>query len=114
MKLDHLLAASAALALCGGVAYAQTPPADAGKDQPPAASSSTTTSTEAVVPGSSTTDQSVSATSTTTTAATATGTNASFTTTMVTNGPVPDTAENRAKYGQPLSRAGKRTAARGN
>jgi hypothetical protein len=27
---------------------------------------------------------------------------------------VPDTAENRAKYGQPMSRAGKRTAARGN
>ena len=34
--------------------------------------------------------------------------------TVVTNGPVPDTAENRALYGQPLSRAGKRTAPRGN
>jgi hypothetical protein len=33
---------------------------------------------------------------------------------MVTNGPVADTPENRAKYGQPMSRAGKRTAARGN
>ena len=32
---------------------------------------------------------------------------------LVTNGPVLDTAENRAKY-PPLSRAGKRTAARGN
>ena len=32
----------------------------------------------------------------------------------VTNGPVPDTAENRAKYGQPMSHAGKRTAAKGN
>jgi hypothetical protein len=32
---------------------------------------------------------------------------------VVTNGPVLDTAENRAKY-PPLSRAGKRTAARGN
>ena len=41
-------------------------------------------------------------------------TGASVTTTMTTNGPVPDTAENRAKYGQPMSRAGKRTAARGN
>lgn len=39
---------------------------------------------------------------------------ASVTTTTVTNGPVPDTAENRAKYGQPMSRAGKRTAAKGN
>jgi hypothetical protein len=33
---------------------------------------------------------------------------------MVTNGPVPDTPENRRKYGQPLSHAGKMTAARGN
>ena len=32
----------------------------------------------------------------------------------VTNGPVADTPENRAKYGQPMSRAGKRTAAKGN
>ena len=40
--------------------------------------------------------------------------NASFTTMTVTNGPVPDTKENRAKYGQPLSRAGKMTSARGN
>lgn len=42
------------------------------------------------------------------------GASASVTTSTVTNGPVPDTAENRAKYGQPLSRAGRRTAARGN
>jgi uncharacterized surface protein with fasciclin (FAS1) repeats len=34
--------------------------------------------------------------------------------TVVTNGPVPDTAGNRALYGQPMSRAGKRTAPRGN
>jgi hypothetical protein len=32
----------------------------------------------------------------------------------VTNGPVPDTAENRAKYGAPMSRAGKLTRAAGN
>ncbi len=38
----------------------------------------------------------------------------SVTTTTVTNGPVADTPENRAKYGSPMSRAGKRTAARGN
>jgi hypothetical protein len=36
------------------------------------------------------------------------------TTRVVTNGPVPDTRENRARYGQPLSRAGKRTAPAGN
>ena len=39
---------------------------------------------------------------------------ATFTNLTVTNGPVPDTAENRRKYGQPLSHAGKRTAAKGN
>ncbi len=38
----------------------------------------------------------------------------SVTTTTVTNGPVADTPENRAKYGAPMSRAGKRTAPRGN
>ncbi len=36
------------------------------------------------------------------------------TSTMVTNGPVADTAENRAKYGGPMSRAGKRSAPKGN
>ena len=36
------------------------------------------------------------------------------TTTTTTNGPVPDTAENRAKYGGPMSHAGKRSAPKGN
>ena len=34
--------------------------------------------------------------------------------TTLTNGPVPDTKENRAKYGAPMSNAGKRTPAKGN
>ena len=38
----------------------------------------------------------------------------SASTSMVTNGPVADTPENRAKSGAPMSNAGKRTAARGN
>ncbi len=33
---------------------------------------------------------------------------------VVSNGPVADTPENRAKYGAPLSNAGKHTPARGN
>ena len=33
---------------------------------------------------------------------------------VVSNGPVADTPENRAKYGKPMSNAGKRTAAKGN
>lgn len=54
------------------------------------------------------------------TAATETGTMASARTgatldvTLVTNGPVPDTEENRAKYGGPQSRAGKMTEPTGN
>ena len=50
----------------------------------------------------------------TTTTTTTTGMPGTVTTRTVTNGPVPDTAENRARYGQPLSRAGKRTAPAGN
>jgi len=34
--------------------------------------------------------------------------------TQVTNGPVPDTAANRARYGKPMSNAGKRTDPAGN
>jgi UrcA family protein len=39
---------------------------------------------------------------------------ASYTFTTVENGPIPDTAANRARYGGPMSRAGLRSAARGN
>ena len=33
---------------------------------------------------------------------------------VVTNGPIPDTAENRARYGAPMSNGGKRTTPAGN
>jgi hypothetical protein len=33
---------------------------------------------------------------------------------VVTNGPIPDTAENRARYGAPISKGGKRTPPAGN
>lgn len=33
---------------------------------------------------------------------------------VVTNGPVPDTRENRARYGQPISNGGRRTTPAGN
>jgi UrcA family protein len=39
---------------------------------------------------------------------------ATYTTTTVTNGPVADTPENRARFGAPMSNAGKRTAPVGN
>ena len=37
-----------------------------------------------------------------------------YTVSTVDNGPIPDTPENRALYGGPMSRAGQRTSARGN
>ena len=46
--------------------------------------------------------------------ASATAPPATYSTTTVTNGPVADTPENRARYGAPMSRAGKRTSPRGN
>jgi UrcA family protein len=42
------------------------------------------------------------------------GQSASYTTQTVTNGPVPDTPANRARFGGPMSHAGRHTAAAGN
>ncbi|WP_430426011.1 hypothetical protein [Phenylobacterium sp.] len=139
MKLSYLATATAAVALLGGAASAQQPqppqgptagsvtgdwngahaPSDEKQYQEkvvvpvgpmPAATSA------APMPAADPASADTSASVTTTTAAADTGAaaNASYTTMTVTNGPVPDTAENRAKYGQPMSNAGKRTAARGN
>jgi UrcA family protein len=47
-------------------------------------------------------------------AATSYGQTASYTTETITNGPVPDTPANRARFGGPMSHAGKHTAAAGN
>jgi hypothetical protein len=119
MNLKYLAAAGAASLLMAGAVYAQpsgsgSPAAGAatGQVNPPTASPSTS--------GSATTGTSTSTTSTgvttssTTTSADVAGSNASVTTSTITNGPVPDTAENRRKYGGPMSHAGKRTAAKGN
>ena len=138
MKLTHLTIATAAVALLGGAAYAQQPQPPAGptpgsvtgawngahapsddkqyqeKVHVPVGNPAPAAA-EALPPA-----PTVSATSTTETAPAApsagadVAATATFTNMTVTNGPVPDTAENRAKYGQPLSHAGKRTAARGN
>lgn len=103
MNIQHLLTIAAATALIGGAAVAQQ---------------TTTTTTVTPVPPSApaSTDPAPApvGTATSTSVTTTDATGASMTTSMVTNGPVPDTAENRAKYGQPMSHAGKRTPARGN
>lgn len=118
MKLSHLSAASAAIALLGGAAFAQTPapPADHSQHHMPSTTTGVEASTTTPMPetqapdgGSSTETDTPLAISTTVATS-----NVSVTLTTLTNGPVPDTAENRAKYGAPISNAGKRTPARGN
>lgn len=137
MKTALLTTAAAAFALMGGAASAQSPQtpkpptpgsvtgdwngAHAPSDDkqysdkvvvPVGAAPDATVAAQPVDAGtSSIADTSASATAP---AASGYGQSASVTTTTVTNGPVADTAENRAKYGSPMSRAGKRTAARGN
>ena len=125
MTFKTLLAAAAATTLMAGAAHAQnmSQPADPSSSQtgmpsvdstrPTGADADATNLPEGQVNGSAT---GMSSTDTTMPAA-STGMNAdasaSVTTTTVTNGPVADTPENRAMY-KPLSRAGNRTAAKGN
>ncbi len=90
---------------------AETPAPAASIDAPaPMASASSDMSAPAVVPSVTTEPVPIAAAA----PMAATDASATVTTSLVTNGPVADTPENRAKYGQPMSNAGKRTAARGN
>lgn len=141
MRLNYLFGAVAACGLLAGAAYAQPATSEAPSDTTTGASgsmaaptteqpgmsgstgsmsgssSSTTSGTmsgdqatpaESAAPGD-TSNTGVSATS-----ATTYGQSASVTTTTLTNGPVPDTRENREKFGGPNSAAGRRTAPKGN
>lgn len=106
MKIHYLLTAVAATALIGGAAYAQQP------------TTTTTTTTTAPSPPA-TSDTAAPAAPTgaavqTSVTAVDASSGATLTDTLVTNGPIPDTPANRAKYGQPMSQAGKHTPARGN
>ena len=86
--------ATAAL-LIGSVAYAQPTDTTPSADQAPPPSSAPADTASAAAASGSTVDASTGAQ-------------------VIASQPVPDTPANRAAYGQPLSRAGKRTAPRGN
>ena len=98
MPLIRYALAAAAASLIGGLAYAQdmsqgAPAADTSAAPPsadtaPVAATGVRRETSATVNGQ--------------------------TVVVVSNAPIPDTPANRAKYGQPLSRAGKRTKPIGN
>lgn len=107
----YALAGSLAACLAGGLAAAQTTPA------PPPASSGTQPGT----PGEATPSAPAPTENAAPAPASAAGTNASVTVDangdrhiLVASPPVPDTAENRARYGGPLSHAGRRTDPAGN
>jgi hypothetical protein len=76
----------------------------------PAASVASTTTTSATPSAPWPADETASVAATPEPAAAST----TVTTELVASAPVPDTPANRARYGQPMSNAGKRTAARGN
>lgn len=138
MKLSYLVTATAAVALLGGAASAQQPQPQKGptpgsvtgdwngahsppddkqyqeKVRVPLGDPPATTTSAPAAAADVTTSTTTTSTDVTAPSATSAATNVSFTSMTVTNGPVPDTRENRAKYGQPLSRAGRMTAARGN
>lgn len=108
MRIPGIVAATL-VALTAGVANAQPPADDTLQAPRPVAAEPavpTTASVATTVPG----DVTAPASSTLTHQVG----NTTLTNTTVTNGPVADTPANRAKYGQPISRAGKRTSAKGN
>jgi hypothetical protein len=111
MKITHLMTAAALATLMGGAAYAQdqaapaTPdpsmPAPAPAATPPAQYNYNANSGATTAPASS---------STLGDPATMKAGDAS----VVSNGPVPDTPANRARYGKPMSNAGKKSTPAGN
>ncbi|HKR89515.1 MAG TPA: hypothetical protein VJS38_15185 [Phenylobacterium sp.] len=141
MKLNYLFGAVAACGLIAGAAYAQatsspptsdttsgaagsvtspnTPssgagaPGDTGSMSGPSSSAAPATSEQAA-PSSATAPSDTGSTGVGATSATTYGQGASVTTTTMAMNPVPDTRENREKFGGPNSNAGRRTAPKGN
>jgi hypothetical protein len=113
MSSFNLLGAAAAVALLAAPALAIAGPDDSTNNQPvasapatndaatPSAQSSSANTSGTVLTGSEVTPAQAQALEN--------GDNK-----LVSNGPVPDTPANRAKYGKPMSNAGKRTAPAGN
>jgi len=141
MKITHLLIAAAGSALLAGSAMAQdqAAPAPMAPDQatPPASDQPVNpTPNTGAAPSPDQSTMAAPADQSTTGAApagqynynaTATATQPASSTTLgdpammkagdasvVSNGPVPDTPENRAKYGKPMSNAGKKSSPAGN
>ncbi|HEY0052450.1 MAG TPA: hypothetical protein VGB49_03460 [Caulobacteraceae bacterium] len=122
---------AAAAALCAGAAFAQAPRTDITNNPIPAQGGLSTpnsvnttgpavgnpTGSRGTMTGDTSTQGSMSTSATTGTSSrmySSTTATMGATTSVTASQPVPDTAENRRRYGQPMSNAGKRSAARGN
>lgn len=107
----HTLAAVAAALFIGGAAIAQpTAPSNASPDSsPPASDQSAAPPTDNAQPA-----QAPNANAATAAAANTSANVDSGAVRVIASQPVPDTPANRAKYGQPMSRAGQHTPAVGN
>jgi hypothetical protein len=119
MLLSRYALAAAVSALLAGAAYAADNPPASSADQTPPAQSTTppaTPDTNATPPADTAAPPADTTPAPAAPAATEAAANTSATvgTQVVASAPVPDTPENRAKYGGPMSRAGKRTAPKGN
>jgi hypothetical protein len=115
MKIMHLAAASAAMLLAAGAVSAQE--AGPSAEPVPAPEAATPPIDSGGVSGGGT--AAGSEPSAVAPSAQGQGTDVASTApmmspTVLTNGPVPDTKENRDRFGQPNSNAGKRSAAKGN
>ena len=119
VSIAALVTAAAAAALMAGAAHAgeKMKTQTSAEGEQPAAADIMSTDASAMTPDTTAaadTGSASDASAVVSANAQASDASAVVTTNMVTNGPIDDTPENRAKYGQPLSHAGKRTLAKGN
>ncbi|HEX6860115.1 MAG TPA: hypothetical protein VF138_07970 [Caulobacteraceae bacterium] len=117
MTFKTLLVAAGAASLIAGAAYAQDAETSVTTDENGVTSVTTTVETPGLGDPTVTTSANSALASgmpASSIVTTTDGVPGTLTTKIVTNGPVPDTPENRARYGRPLSHAGKMTAPAGN
>jgi hypothetical protein len=124
MRTRLMIASAATAVLLAGAAFAQNAPAGDTAVNPPSASPSppaagdasapTQGPSGASAPGVSGPSSDAATVAPAAGAPTQRASAASAGTDVISNGPVPDTRANRAKYGQPLSNAGRATKPAGN
>ena len=109
MRLNPILAAAAIVALTAGSAAAQSATSDNQTNNPPAAPSAD----QAATPASATTGAITGPVTSSPTPVDQAYTLKAGDPSVISNSPIPDTPQNRAAYGPPMSNAGRHSAATG-